>query len=81
MRKRSLKHRNIGSLEVVGDATEGWNWLLVELVVIAEKKKGIDLRIERQSCILSCLATLVDFITVHIQVRCSTRKDIRVIDV
>lgn len=81
MRKRSLKHRNMGSLETVGDATEGWNWLLVELVVIAEKKKGIDLKIERQPCILSCLAALVDFITVHIQLRCSSRKDIRVIDV
>ena len=38
MRKRSLKHRNMGSLEIIGDATE--ELLVVELVVIAEKKKG-----------------------------------------
>ena len=75
----------MGSLEVIaiGDATEEWILLLlvVEFVVIAEKKKGIDLKIERQPCLLSCLPALVDFITVHIQVRCSSRKDIRVIDV
>ena len=75
----------MGSIEVIAffDATEEWILLLlvVEFVVIAEKKKGIDLKIERQPCILSCLAALVDFIRVHIQVRCSSRKDIRVIDV
>ena len=47
MRKHSLKHRNIGSPGVVGDADEDWNLLVVELGVIAEKKKGIDLKIER----------------------------------
>ena len=76
----------MGSLEVIaiGDATEEWILLLlvVEFVVIAEKNKGIDLKNhERQPCILSCLAALVDFIRVHIQVRCSSRKDIRVTDV
>lgn len=82
MRKRSLKHRNMGSLEIIGDATEEWILLLlvVELVVIAEKKKGIDLKVERQPRISYCLAAVIDFITVHIQVGCSSCKDIRVID-
>ena len=66
MRKRSLKHRNMGSLEVIaiGDATEEWILLLlvVEFLVIPAKEKGIDLKIERQPWILSCLAALVDFI-------------------
>ena len=66
MRKSSLKHRNMGSLGVIaiGDATEECILLLLvfDFVVIAEKKKGIDLKIERQPCILSCLAALLDFI-------------------
>ena len=80
MWKRSLEHRNMGSLEVVGDATEEWNLLVVDLGVIPEKKKGIDFKIERQRCMLSCLAALVDFVTVDIQVSCSSCKDVRVID-
>ena len=47
MRKHSLKHRNMGSLGVVGDVNEDWNLLIVELGLIAEKKKGINLKIER----------------------------------
>ena len=43
----------MGSLEVVGGATEEWNLLVVELGVISEKKKGIDLKTERQPSILS----------------------------
>ena len=45
----------MGRLEVAGGATEEWNLLIVDLGVIAEKKKGIDLRIERQPSILSCI--------------------------
>ena len=37
----------MGSLGVVGDANEDWNLLIVELGLIAEKKKGINLKIER----------------------------------
>ena len=32
------------SLEVVGDATEEWNWLVVALDVTAEKEKNFDFK-------------------------------------